>query len=75
MPANSKHYGDVHLWIVNMIENCNSLNHVNTIHNLIDNFQELYWKEQSEWFTICVIPNLKFKLNCRTDNLRTLHGI
>jgi hypothetical protein len=39
MPGKSKHYQDVHFWILSVIKSCNSIYQLKVAENLIDNFQ------------------------------------
>ncbi len=38
MGASSSHYGDVHRWVLKVIDSCNQNNQIFTAHRLVDNF-------------------------------------
>ena len=39
MPGKSKHYQDVHFWILSVIKSCNNLQQLTTAEKLIETFQ------------------------------------
>jgi hypothetical protein len=52
MGSSSSHYGDVHRWILKVIESCDQYNQIFTAHRLVDNFcsmdyPTLAWYEKS----------------------------
>ena len=52
MAASSSHYGDIHRWILKVIDSCNQNNQIFTAHRLVDNFcsmekPTLTWHERT----------------------------
>jgi hypothetical protein len=52
MAASSTHYGDVHRWILKVIDSCDQYNQIFTARKLVDNFcsmkyPTLEWSEKS----------------------------
>lgn len=52
MAANSSHYGDVHRWILKVIDSCNQNDQIFTARRLVDNFSNmekptLNWHERT----------------------------
>lgn len=41
MAANSSHYGDIHRWILKVIDSCDQYNQIFTAHRLVDNFSNM----------------------------------
>jgi hypothetical protein len=49
MAANSTHYGDVHKWILSVIDSCDQYSQIFTAHRLVDNFCNMKYSTL-EWF-------------------------
>jgi len=49
MGASSSHYGDVHRWILEVIDSCDQYNQIFTAHHLVDNFAKMEYPTL-EWF-------------------------
>ena len=49
MAASSAHYGDVHRWILEVIDSCDQYNQIFTAHRLVDNFCSMKYPTL-EWF-------------------------
>ena len=49
MAATSNHYGDVHRWILKVIDSCDQYNQIFTAHRLVDNFTSMNYPTL-EWF-------------------------
>lgn len=52
MAASSSHYGDVHRWVLEVIDSCDQYNQIFTAHRLVDNFcsmekPTLNWNERT----------------------------
>jgi hypothetical protein len=55
MASNSKHYGDIRIWLLKVINSCTNYKQTVTAHNLIDKFREmdikLNYREKSNLMT------------------------
>jgi hypothetical protein len=49
MGASSSHYGDVHRWILKVIDSCDQYDQIFTSHRLVDNFCDMKYPTL-EWF-------------------------
>jgi hypothetical protein len=65
MVSNSKHYGDVRLWIIKIIDSCQTPQQLNVASKLVRNFMENV--EADRW--------LKYDIERELDNLIHLKKI
>lgn len=65
MAANSKHYGDVIIWLRKVLHSCNTTKQVRNTRNLFSNFEKQYNSEYS--------PLQHSKFSTLNDEIRDLY--
>ena len=72
IPNNSRHYGDIKMWIEKVIDSCESHDQTVSARNLILNFQKsLYWNhpENMSYFRKNVVTPLLAKLSGKQNEI------
>lgn len=69
MAANSKHYGDVIVWIEKIIESCKTSEQADSVQNLIWFFEKKYAVDDDRFYFRSVSRKLRSKLGDRRAEL------
>lgn len=73
MAANSKHYGDVYLWLHKTIDSCTTILQLYSCRNLVRNFYSQYLRNPlHEHYDY---ENLRHYIDTRINNIDRLHGL